>query len=432
MQLPLNSVKRAYLALALFYYMGFLNFFIRLIGGDARKGDAFSANASGSLSKQLLGVTLLGVGIYLLMRIDRRVLLQTLRENLWWLLLLAFFAASVYWSYTPAVTFRRVIAFATLMVAAYCIVTLFDPISLLTLISRAIVLAAFCGLIYAVIDPANGLTDGDLRSKALLGILGDKNGGARCYTYGILLMVGLGHYRLWRHKLMLALLLFCILISQSATAVVMLVAGLAMVVLFRELHSRRVQVNFSRFVLICVLFALGATAAYYLYDFLLGLLGRDPTLTNRLIIWELMDQYIDAEPWLGYGFGAYWASSAVESFIERWGYIGNAHSGYYEALLHGGRVALVLIALVLFKTLKDLISVYIHHPNGALFAPLIPIVILQIVVNYVAFVIINHNSFDMFLFAVISFAGAYQVWRLRQRKTIAAPNPLATPLRRLA
>ncbi|MBC3767646.1 O-antigen ligase family protein [Neptunicella marina] len=407
MQISIERIKRLYLLLALLYYLGFVNFINQLISSN-HQGDEFAQNVAGSGLKQVVGIVLLAMGLYLIARLPIKQIWQGIKHNALWILLVAYFALSVSWSPVPAISFRRVIAFVTLLVVAYCLVELFEPVSLLKLVARTIAVAAALGLLYFIISPENAsIRQSDIRANAFLGIMADKNTGARLYAYALLIMWGLKLYqRKWDIAACLVLLV-CILLAQSATAVVMTTAGIGVITLLRLLRSPRPQHNLNRILLFCLLLAGGSLLISYFYEDLLALLGRDPTLTNRVIIWQLMDTYVAQHQWLGYGFGAFWASDAVDGFVDSWGYIGNAHSGYYEALLNGGMVCLIIVCLLFIKTLADLVKRYISRPDGHFYAVLIPIILLQVVVNYVAFIIINHNCYDMFIFALVSFMGCY-------------------------
>ncbi|ABG39617.1 exopolysaccharide production protein [Paraglaciecola sp. T6c] len=404
MKITLDTLKRAYLFTTVFYYFGFLSFTSRLLAGG-RADDLMSANASGNAAKQIVGILLLLTGIYLLLKVDKKLLFSMLIKSLWWWVLIAFFLASIYWSYEPGITLRRSIAFITLVVAGFCVAAHFNAESLMYFIAKTIFVAAVMGLIYLVISPSNALGghgEGE-RANMFIGIMGDKNGGARLYAYGILILVGLGNYRTRNHKIMLAVLGICLVFANSATAIVMVFAGVGLITLFKVMRTNSPNVNLRRVVIITLLLAAAAVAVSFLYTFLLELLGRDPTLTNRTVIWGLLDEYIQAESTLGYGFGAFWVSDAVASFVARWSYIGNAHSGYYEVLLYGGYTGLVLVIILTLKIIKDLVQGYIISKNSELLAALLAIVLLQCVVNYIGFVVINHNSPDMLIYSVISF-----------------------------
>ena len=112
---------------------------------------------------------------------------------------------------------------------------------------------------------------------------------------------------------------------------------------------------------------------------------------------------------MGYGFGAFWVSDAVTSFVDRWSYIGNAHSGYYEVMLYGGKVGLFLVIFLTLKIVKDLVQGYIVSEKNGLLAALLAIILMQCIVNYIGFVIMNHNSADMLIYAVISFVAMLSI-----------------------
>ena len=405
MIIKINTITKLYLYSTIFYYAGFMNFFTRVAKGTTNNYDTFDVHAAGSMPRQIFGVILLFLGLFILTKVDRRVLLVTFKKNYWWVLLVCYFIISMQWSYEPSITFRRTIAFSTLLVAAFCIVQFSEMYSLLTLLGKAIFCAAFLGLIYALIDPSNGLSNTENRTDVLLGIYSDKNGGARIYAYGLLILVGLGRTRTIADWFMLGILVFCLILAGSATAIVMVIGGGSIMFLFEYFRTNSSKRNFVSMFVITTIIAFTSISLGYLFDYILQLLGRDATLTNRTIIWEMMDVYVENEPLFGYGFGAFWSSDAVTAFVEKWGFIANAHSGYYEILLNGGKVGFIILILVIISIISSLIKNYISHKHGKIFCLFISMIMIQIIVNYVAFIIINHNSFDMFLFALISFIG---------------------------
>jgi O-antigen ligase len=163
------------------------------------------------------------------------------------------------------------------------------------------------------------------------------------------------------------------------------------------------SLNLARLVLLLIALTIGGYLTFLLYEFLLGLLGRDANLTNRTIIWQLLEPYILDEFTFGYGFGAFWASDAVSNFLDRWGFIGNAHSGYYEAILQGGIVSILILFAIVVNAVYLLFKSYVYDKSGDLSTTLLPIILVQVVVNYVGFIILNHNSVDMFIFLLAFF-----------------------------
>ena len=106
MKITLDTLKRVYLFTTVFYYFGFLSFTSRILSGGG-SSDLMSANASGNAAKQVIGILLLLSGVYLLLKVDKKLLFSMLIKSLWWWVLIAFFLASIYWSYEPGITFRR-------------------------------------------------------------------------------------------------------------------------------------------------------------------------------------------------------------------------------------------------------------------------------------------------------------------------------------
>ena len=71
--------------------------------------------------------------------------------------------------------------------------------------------------------------------------------------------------------------------------------------------------------------------------------------------------------------------------------------------MYGGYIGLALVIILTLKIVKDLVQGYITTKNSELLAALLAIILLQCVVNYIGFVVINHNSPDMLIYSVISF-----------------------------
>jgi exopolysaccharide production protein ExoQ len=91
-----------------------------------------------------------------------------------------------------------------------------------------------------------------------------------------------------------------------------------------------------------------------------GVLFGDPTLTNRMAIWAAVEEVIAQAPWRGQGFGSIWdVGEEWNSLPGAEGYvfyndadlINEAHNGYLDLMLNGGRVALVLCWLVTLRAL---------------------------------------------------------------------------------
>jgi O-antigen ligase len=73
-------------------------------------------------------------------------------------------------------------------------------------------------------------------------------------------------------------------------------------------------------------------------------LGRDPTLTKRTVIWAFALQMIEARPVLGYGYGVFWDSVGSVARVV------NAHNGYLTVILDVGLLGAFLFVVLLMRT----------------------------------------------------------------------------------
>jgi O-antigen ligase len=90
------------------------------------------------------------------------------------------------------------------------------------------------------------------------------------------------------------------------------------------------------------LFGVSVVAGVLLYlnfSGVLAVLGKDPTMTQRTVIWASVIPSVVRHPFQGYGFGAFWSGLNGESMqatlVTGW-MEGQAQSGYLDVLLQLG------------------------------------------------------------------------------------------------
>jgi exopolysaccharide production protein ExoQ len=413
--MKISSIHKFILFLSVAYYVGFVSFFARLVkGGD--KGGGFESAAAGNIINQLVGILLLGLCLFILYRYLDNFIKQHFLENWPWLILLGLFTCSIFWSYTPSMSFRRLIAFMSLIVVSYYLAVTYSPKSLFNLLVNAILLAIVVGIIYEIASGQSlviGLND---RAGALRGIYNDKNGAARIYAYGLIVFVAISDKFTKFDYMKLSVFLLALSLSQSASAIVMAVMGIAIIILIRTSRGSGKQQSFNRLAMLILFLILGIGLLSVIYEYLLGLMGRDANLTDRTVIWQLLAPSLEDEYWLGYGFGSYWASEAVSGFVDRWTFLANAHSGFIEARLNAGMLGLAALFLLLISFLHKTLQLFFNANTSKISALFFSVLIVQTVTNYVGYVILNHNSFDMFLFTVCYFSATSLTTQLRMNE----------------
>jgi exopolysaccharide production protein ExoQ len=400
MKVSADKFLHTVLLLYFLYYFSLISFISGFLGGKVGKNTVEEA-ASGNIINQIFGLLLLLLTVSSFFFSRRLSVRKLIYQNKILLVFIIFCVFSFWWSVSPFVSIRRFIAFSTLILSSYLICQVFSTRSLLNFLLNFIFAVTVIGIVYTLLS-GKGLSFGfSSRELGLSGIFLDKNAAARFYGYGVILLVALKRYAAMRDVLILVTLLISLLLSQSVSALGMTLIGCSLVIGLNIFRGRNATESILRLMVFIVLNIVVIVAIKYAYEYLLSLLGRDPGLTNRGIIWELLQPFIDDKPNLGYGFAAFWAGDAATVFINRWGFIGNAHSGYYEILLNLGLVGLCLKILFIGHFFKLAIDCFIKNNLYASF--FLSIVIVQAVINYAGFVIFNHNSLDMVLFFLTYF-----------------------------
>lgn len=161
-----------------------------------------------------------------------------------------------------------------------------------------------------------------------------------------------------------------VLLSTSKTALIASalgigVIGFSMLVRRGPLHAIMAGAVVGAFLVA------GVGIVFLAPDLIVAALGRDLTLTGRTDIWEASARFVEAKPWLGYGYYAFWLPDNGPAYWVReavaW-QVASAHSSWLELALGLGRVGVVLFALQLFATLSRGVGV-VMQPQAGLWAP---------------------------------------------------------------
>lgn len=140
--------------------------------------------------------------------------------------------------------------------------------------------------------------------------------------------------------------------SQTALTCFILGTGILLLMQF-PLATRHVRYlgtySLSIGILILLLYVFPA-----IFETIVGLLGRDMTLTGRTDLWaELLR--VPINPLLGTGYQSFWLGPVAEHFWEIYYFHPNqAHNGYLETYLNGGLVGVCLLMAMIISTGRNL------------------------------------------------------------------------------
>ncbi|WP_123508312.1 O-antigen ligase family protein [Pseudomonas frederiksbergensis] len=397
-----STLRDAFTLFGVLFYIQMITFVLGL--GGASSLDDFDKDLEGNVANQVCGLITLLVPLFFFIR-NKVFLSKTFyRSNCFLLLFMFCVIASIGWSHDPLLSFKRFIAMISVVFFAGFIAYNYSLEKITFMLGCAIGVAALIGLILALVMPSAAFISGGIRDGAFKGIFTEKNAGARINAIAILLLLPMMRQRN-RWALFCAFFsMIAILLAQSATGVVLIIAGTISYGYFLTLIRLRINRSQLMFLGCTLIYLLVCLFLYSNFALLLEMAGRDPSLTDRTLIWELLEPFIDRAFLKGYGFGAFWSSPDADAFITRWGYIGNAHSGYMETLLNGGIIQLAALVLLLGEALLKQYRAVTANQSASFRASALVIIGLFAVTNYVAYVIPNYRSAEFLVFCTLALS----------------------------
>lgn len=402
LQIRFTTLRDLFTLFGVLFYMQVISFFTGL--GSASSLDDAQRDLEGNVVNQVCGLITLLVPLFLFIR--HKVFLSQCfyRQNAFLLLFVLCVAASISWSYDPFLSLKRFVALMSVVFFAGFVAYNYSLEKISFMLGCTLGIAAFIGLICALILPEIAFISGGIRDGAFKGIFPEKNAGARINAIAVVLLLPMIRRRNPWAMFSALCSLIAIVLAQSATGLALICAGSASYWYFLTMICLRINRSWTAFFATTVLYLLICLFLYGNYTLLLAMVGRDPSLTDRLLIWELLTPYIDAEFVRGYGYGGFWSSPDAAAFIARWGYIGNAHSGYMETLLNGGIVQLTALGLMLAEALVKQYRAVTADQSAQYRASALVITGLFIVTNCVAYVIPNYRSAEFLVFCILALS----------------------------
>jgi O-antigen ligase len=286
-----------------------------------------------------------------------------------WLVLLALVAmASALWSVDPELSFRRSVALlATTMMGVY-LAARFDWLTALRLLGTVWFLLMAASFIAGLVAPGFARMS-EVHVGAWVGGWSEKNalGGHAARASFLLAFLAWrdpAYRRWWIGGALLALVL--VIFSSSATA--LLGAGVGLGMLFAAWWMLKGK-HWSLALVWCGATILGLVVLAYITmpDVLLGLLGKDETLTGRTDIWASLGEAIEERPVLGYGYLAFWGlDSEPRYWLERavdWN-APSGHNGWLDLAISLGVVGVAIYTIDLVITLWRAGRLSLSSPAG--------------------------------------------------------------------
>ena len=279
---------------------------------------------------------------------------------------------STFWSIDSGATLRRSVWLALSMLFGLYLAWRYDWKRLVEVIGAGFVVLIAGSLLVGALMPSVGRMQAE-HVGAWSGLWTHKNTLGGIMALGVAVGVAaasVAQARRWFWFGVAAGAFLLVVLSTSKTALIATILGLAIMAgahLMRRGPVTSVIVVASAIGVVVV----GAAIVVLAPELLVAAIGRDLTLTGRTDIWAATESAVNAQPWLGYGYYAFWLPDNGPAYWVReavkW-QVASAHSGWLELVLGLGRFGVVLFALQLAVSMSRGFGVVLQ-PAAGLWAP---------------------------------------------------------------
>ncbi|PSB02091.1 O-antigen ligase family protein [Merismopedia glauca] len=391
--------EKAFTIISLIHYSG--GPLVLILTGGASEGDGSTGGSDFALIQLVFLVIYFINFCLLILRWKKVIQLVTKDISVW--LLLGVAAFSFFWSYDPTITKSRVIAlFGTILFSLYLAsrYSLKEQLELLGWTFGIIIVTSF---LLGIALPNYGKMEGVHWGK-WRGIYSHKNVLGKVMTPSaivFLLLAMKAQAKSWIFWGGLSSSVLLIILSKSSSALLNIIILISALLLFQILKWR------SDFMLTALLGILSISIILYTLvttnaATITALFGKDLTLSGRTNFWPLILDKIAQQPWLGYGFGAFWKGfDGPSDYIWHASSFKapNSHNGYLDLCLELGLVGLSIYLIGYFISLqKALFYVRAVKTYDGFFPALFLVYI--VLANLTESTLIIQNNF----FLVIQFA----------------------------
>ena len=276
--------------------------------------------------------------------------------------IVVFAFASIFWSQAPALTARRSAALGMTLLFGVYFASRFSVKEQLRFLAWGFGVCILCSFMFELLglNPSEGIPGwyGVFYHKTELG----RNMTLSAIVFLFWKKVEPEHRGLARTGFLASVVL--ILLSRDMTSLVVLVIVMALLSYLQwALKGRSLRWAMAG---IALLLTIGSFSVLWVtahLEAITSFLGKDPMLTGRVPLWILSSVMALRQPWLGYGYNAFWLPD--ETYVQRiWSILKweppHAHNGFLELWLELGVVGVGLFLLVfsryIIKTLAFLRS----------------------------------------------------------------------------
>lgn len=290
------------------------------------------------------------------------------KQTRWISLLVGVALISIAWSQFPA----RTLVFGALLCLttgfAFYLSVRFDPDQQMKLIMLAGFAVALLSAIVAIFIPFYGVNQGI--HEEWKGIFHTKNVCARALIFLLTPVYHIRRQTLSQLSLCIvyfSLLIAVIFMTQSKTGWIIALAYTGYAV-FIESYQKFNKLSRSLITVSSIGIACGLI--FFFLEKLskvLGLLGKDSTLTGRVDIWRAVLESGSKHPFLGYGYAGFWngIQGEVYNIVMKLGWlVPYSHNGFLDVWIQLGLLGLVILLIGMVVACKNSLACLSARPSG--------------------------------------------------------------------
>jgi len=290
--------------------------------------------------------------------------------------LLLLTAATYFWSIMPDLTARRIPALLFTTLAGVALASRWSWRSLTEIIAGTLGALAVLSFLLGALLPDFGRMQ-ELFPGAWRGLWLEKNGLGHVMVKTTIFLLAAGVMAPERRKLWFGLAVVSValvILSTSKTALLVLLLSLSAMGFVAVVKSGPLRAVVATWLAVVVVIG-GALLISAETDVVLGLLGKDATLTGRTEIWSGIMQQMSEHPWRGFGYGAVWDDpgfTGPKAWIGHQAHFipANAHSGWLEIYIALGLGGVILFALWLVQIWAQSLWAAYTSPGGWVALPM--------------------------------------------------------------
>jgi exopolysaccharide production protein ExoQ len=238
----------------------------------------------------------------------------------------------------------------------------YSPADLMRIFSVVGMMVATLCMVLIIFFPTIGIDHKGSGFTAWQGMFSQKNHMGIIMTYYLVTLAYLDTRTSWqaiRNRIFMAICILLIIMSLSRTGWLLAAACIAVMFYLNSANTFR-----SKDRLLLGIVAVSSAIAVGILGVVLApeiavLLGKDPTLTGRTVIWQTVIESAVKRPLLGFGYYAFWQGLKGESAIVlmKMGVVnlGNAENGPLQLSLELGLVGLGLYFCMLWRSTANLL-----------------------------------------------------------------------------